>query len=348
MAINISLYDRAVLNRVVRDLNVPTNFLADTFFPEVVASDVEEIYFDVDTYRPRLSPFVSPLAEGKVVASPGFTTGNFRPAYIKDKRVHDPNRAAKRRIGEPFLGTMSLAERQRANIARDLTDQLQMWSRRLEWMASSVLRTGAVTISGDRYPARTVSFGRDSGNTVTLSGGSRWGQAGISPLDNLTTWATTMHSLIGAWPSVVVMEPSVVPTFMADTNVTKLLDRQAYRREPSLNLEPMARSQGAGLAISYGNIGNFDIWSYQQTYLDDSLTPQKFMPTGTVLMAAPAVVEGVRHFGAIKDEEAGLQAMPTFSKSWVEQDPSVRWLLMQSAPLLAPYRPNATFCATVF
>lgn len=31
----------------------------------------------------------------------------------------------------------------------------------------------------------------------------------------------------------------------------------------------------------------------------------------------------------------------------VEEDPSVRWLLLQSAPLVVPYRPNATFCATI-
>jgi hypothetical protein len=42
-----------------------------------------------------------------------------------------------------------------------------------------------------------------------------------------------------------------------------------------------------------------------------------------------------------------LNAVPYWSKSWVTQDPSIRWLLMQSAPLLVPYRIDASLSATV-
>jgi len=65
-----------------------------------------------------------------------------------------------------------------------------------------------------------------------------------------------------------------------------------------------------------------------------------------VLVISPEL-DGVRCFGAIKDEEAGFQALPYFPKSWLEKDPAVRYLLMQSAPLPVPYRVNASFCATV-
>jgi hypothetical protein len=39
--------------------------------------------------------------------------------------------------------------------------------------------------------------------------------------------------------------------------------------------------------------------------------------------------------------------MEYFVKSWEVEDPSRRILLMQSAPLIVPYRPDATFAATV-
>jgi hypothetical protein len=57
--------------------------------------------------------------------------------------------------------------------------------------------------------------------------------------------------------------------------------------------------------------------------------------------------DGVRHFGAIRDLDAGIQARQYFVKSWREPDPSRQFLLMQSAPLLVPYRPNAVLSATV-
>ena len=75
-----------------------------------------------------------------------------------------------------------------------------------------------------------------------------------------------------------------------------------------------------------------------------ALTP--YLPARTVLVLG-ADVEGTRAYGAIKDEAAGFQAMPYFAKSWVEQDPAVRYLMLQSAPLTVPYRVNASLGATV-
>jgi hypothetical protein len=39
--------------------------------------------------------------------------------------------------------------------------------------------------------------------------------------------------------------------------------------------------------------------------------------------------------------------VPYFVKSWTEEDPSVRFLMLQSAPLVFPTRPNASFKAKV-
>jgi hypothetical protein len=73
---------------------------------------------------------------------------------------------------------------------------------------------------------------------------------------------------------------------------------------------------------------------------------KKILPANTVLVGSSGI-DGVRHFGAIRDLDAGIQARQYFVKSWVEPDPSRRFLLMQSAPLLVPYRPNAVLSATV-
>ena len=58
-------------------------------------------------------------------------------------------------------------------------------------------------------------------------------------------------------------------------------------------------------------------------------------------------IEGVRHYGAIKDEKAGFQALDYFQKSWTVEDPAARILLLQSAPLVVPYRVNACLAAKV-
>ena len=93
--------------------------------------------------------------------------------------------------------------------------------------------------------------------------------------------------------------------------------------------------------------GSFDIWVYAGSYEHpETKVSTKFLPDHTVIITSPDL-EGTRAYGAIRDEEAGFQAVPYFSKSWVEKDPAVRYLLLQSAPLPVPYRVNAAMCATV-
>src|SRR4051812_26570948 len=107
------IFSTDTLNAVVANLKVPQSGLLDRFFPNEqrpnlggidAGESAELIHFDVDNAKRRMAPFVSPLVEGKVVQSRGYATKTFKPAYIKDKRVWDGNRALKRTIGEQVGG----------------------------------------------------------------------------------------------------------------------------------------------------------------------------------------------------------------------------------------------------
>jgi len=113
---------------------------------------------------------------------------------------------------------------------------------------------------------------------------------------------------------------------------------------PSMSLEAQSISEGGAFM---GTIDGFNIYVYSAWYVDPADSVEKpILPAGTVLMVSPAL-EGVRAYGAIRDEENGMQAVPYFVKSWIEPDPSVRFVMLQSAPLVVPYRPNASFKAKV-
>jgi len=125
----------------------------------------------------------------------------------------------------------------------------------------------------------------------------------------------------------------------------KLIDKAAgLSARTSLDLGPDAMRGGA---VFKGQIGDFRIWVYTASYVDDDGTTQKYIPDGHVLMVSASQLEGVRHYGAIRDEAAGFQALDYFSKSWTQPDPAGRWLMLQSAPLIVPYRPDATLGAKV-
>ena len=78
----------------------------------------------------------------------------------------------------------------------------------------------------------------------------------------------------------------------------------------------------------------------------DTGTLTDIMPAKKVLFVATSA-ERALHFGAIQDFEAGLAAMEKFPSSWIERNPSRRFLKLQSAPLAVPYEVDATACITV-
>lgn len=339
----MDIYNTTSLNRFVQSLKRPQTALLAAFFPSVETSDTADIKFDVANKKRRIAPFVSPLREGRLVADEGYVTKTFTPAYVKDKRNFDPDKALKRMAGETIGGNMAPVNREQANLAIATADQLDMLMRRKEVMASEVLRTGKATISGDGYPTVVVDFGRNTGHTVTLSGGDRWGQSGVSPLEDIEDWGLTILQNSGAMVQDVIMDVKAWRLFRADAKVEKYLDTRALSRDEA----GVSYAQFASLGLGYkGSIGEYRFWVYSDWYVDDNDTEQSILPDYTVIMASPDV-DGVQHQGAIQDLDAGLQPLEFFSKSWTVQDPSSRILLMQSAPLVVPYRPDATFCATV-
>lgn len=336
----MDIFSTGVLARVIAELPAPAPFILNSFFRDLQTETSEDIHFDVANGRRRLAPFVAPIVAGKVVQSKGFKTGTFKPAYVKDKRVFDSSRPFKRAIGERIGGELSPAQRQQALLAGDLQDQLEMLSRRQEVMAVEALRTGKVTVVGEEYPAVVVDFGRHADLTKALAAGARWGEAGVDPLEDVNEWSMLVTQHSGAAANTLVMDVKAWQLFSAAPSVQKLLDR--FRGNDKLN----ATVVGEG-GRYMGNIGDFDIWVYAGWYEDpvtEALVP--YLPDYTVLITSPDL-EGARAYGAIRDEEAGFQAVPYFSKSWVEKDPAVRILLLQSAPLPVPYRVNASFSAKV-
>jgi len=342
----MDIFSTHVLNRVVEHLDRPASFLLDTFFPSIQTEDSEEIHFDIDKSKPRLVPFVSPLVEGKVVATEGFETRSFKPAYVKDKRRFDPNAPLKRQIGETIGGNLKPMDRREAALNRALTNQVENLTRREEVMAAEALRTGKITVSGEDYPTQIIDFQRDPALTLALTGATRWGETGVKVLDDIEDWAGMVQIKSGAAARTVVMDPLAWRVFKADTKVERLLE---LRRGTSntLIIDPILRGQANDKARYVGSVGDFDFWVYNDTYVDDDGMARNMLPEYTVLLASQGMLEGTRCYGVIQDEKAGYRASRYFTKSWLEEDPAVRWLLMQSAPLVVPYRPNACLCATV-
>ena len=164
------------------------------------------------------------------------------------------------------------------------------------------------------------------------------------PLVDLANWSVASLQSQGIMLNDVLMSPAVWNAFRANESVNIALDRsRALTTPPSLSNNQMLQEGG----VYMGSIDSFNIYVYQGWYVDPATaTERPIMPNNVAVLTSP-LLQGVRAFGAIRDEEAGLQAVPYYVKSWIEPDPSVRFILLQSAPLLVPYRVNASVSARV-
>ena len=336
------LFSTDVVNAVVQNLFVAPQFLTNRYFSTTQTSLTEEIHFDTLLGKRRISPYVSPLVEGQIVASMGYKTGTFRPAYIKDKRVFDMNRPLKRWAGEQIGGTSNPADRLRALIAYDLQDQLEMLNRRLEVQAAEVLATGKATITGEKYPTVVVDFGRDP--SLIVSPAKLWSDPTSFPGNDLQAWQTDVLQLEGVQLQDAIMSVAAWIAFKSNPNIKA--DLNLYRTlgtEPTIAPGTVMNEGGTFM----GSYNGFNLWVYSGWYVDPLDGVEKpIFPINTCVLTSPQLM-GIRAYGAIRDEAAGLQALPYFVKSWVEMDPSVRYIMMQSAPLMVPYRPNASLVAQV-
>jgi len=334
-------------------IDEPRRFLLELFFKPTQNFDTEKVAFDKVERALRKAPFVSPNIAGKPQRQQGFQTKDFAPAYVKPKFVVDANRPLKRMPGERLLGSMSPVDRYNRVIAELLAEGDKQIARTEEWMAAQILLNGSVVVSGEDFPSMTVDYGRPSGHTVVLSGGARWGQAGVKALASLRAWASTVQIASGFNPNVVIMDPKAADLFTADTDVQQILNNRV--NTPIGNDFRIGYVQLAGLVtgavgeeVKYlGRIGEFDIFVYQQIYKDPDGTLQRMLPDNTVIMGSPTGVQGTRCYAAVRDAKAGFRALARFPKMWTEEDPSVTYLMTQSAPLPVAAWPEASLCATV-
>ncbi len=338
-------YDTTTLVGVIRNQQVeePTYWL-DLAFPRQITFDTEEIQFDQVTATRKLAPFVAPTHQGKVQTRKGFSAKSFRPAYVKPKDILVPSRALTRMAGEQLTGALSAGARWNAHLAELLRLQREEIERRWNWMAAQAVINGSVTVSGDDYPTTSVDFGRHADNTMTLVGTAQWDDSAANPLGNIETIRSTVLKKSGRGVTRLTFGVNAWAEFIEDDNVLALL-RNDVRNSPDTNFNARLGegnpAEFRGVLQGKG-VASLELYTYSDTYeTDNAGTEADYLDPDWVVATGPGI-QGVRCFGAIMDAKAGLAAMAMFPKMWENDDPSVTYVMTQSAPLMVPAQPNGS------
>lgn len=345
-------YQLLAVQRKIKRL--PAFFLQ--WFTTQINFQEDKIAFDkVYTDMTRIAPFVAPTAQGKVIKEEGYNAVAFKPAYVKPKHVIDPNMIIPRQPGEALgTGSLTIEQRRNAVIAFLLQKHRAMHDNTQEWMAAQALINGYVDVSGELYPTTRVDFGRDPALTGTVD----WTASGVTSEDTFqdlydmkklaneksVSGAVVNTQIFGgdAWAQFVKINKELLfgKGGLMDKNIGGSTTSVTRMWDGLEGVEYMGRIAGLNGA------GALDIYVNTQKYRDENNVSQYLFPQNKVLGIAPSV-DGVKCFGAILDKAAGWQSLEYFPKMWENEDPSVEYLMTQSAPLMVPRDVNATYLLTV-
>lgn len=341
-----NIYDTTTLLGVMSQVKTITPFWL-SFFPQQINFETEDIAFDrVSRDYRRLAPFVAPNVQGRVQGRSGYDTVSFKPAYVKPKDIVDPSMDIVRQPGEALgTGSLSNAQRRDAVIAEILRQHRSKLVNRNEWLAARAVIDGQVTIQGEDYPAVTVNFRRHASLSYTLAGNALWTDAVNSqPLADIKAAKANANSRSGARITRMVFGGDAWELFAARVNLREMMNMQygGYDTRVSLMRDGYEGQEYMGIIQGLDGAGRIEAWVDTSKYVDEDGNEQFFLDQKTVVGVADAI-EGVRCFGAIRDAKAGLRPLEVFTKMWENEDPSVEYIMSQSAPLMVPKRPNASF-----
>lgn len=346
----VNLFDTRTMLEIMEQRKPVRTFFLNTFFRRTRVFNTEAVDIDIIKGRRRLAPFVNPRRPGKIVEKTGFSTRSYKPAYVKPKMVTTAEDLLKRQPGQVIYSANSgPAQQASAELGRNFAELDEMITRREEWMAAQALTTGKVPVVGEGVNDE-LDFMFDPSHLPVLSGTDLWtDHENATPLDDLKKWKRQVSKASGLSPTVCIMGLSALDSFLKCEQVLgtasggkSVFDMRAIDMG---RIDPQLLPDGV---IYYGYLKELglDIYTYEEWYIDDiDEVEYPMMPENKVLLGSPSA-RSTKMYGAIKDL-AALAPTARFPKSWTKEDPSARFIMVQSAPLMAPLQPDAFLCAEV-
>lgn len=339
------IFDTLTMLEAVEEMVIPRRFLMNTFFnggaPETFGT--ETVSIDIVKGQRKMAPFVHPTLPGSVSQRTGINSSTYKPPYIQPKRETRAELILKRGAGENPFSTRTPLERAGELLGRDLVDLDDEITRREEWMCAQALTTGRIRVVGDGVDD-TIDFLMEDTHKVTLVGG-RWNTEGSDPIANMRQWRRLIAKDSGRSANVAVLSAEAQDAFQSNETVLKQLNS---RRVDMGLIKPEELPDGVTY-LGYLNDPGIDLYAYDEWYLDATGDEQPVIPAGGLILGSTSTRNAML-YAAIQDLEAiesGLVEAARFPKSWVTQEPSVRWLKLQSAPLAGMLEPNAFLYAKV-
>lgn len=335
----LEIFETRTLVQTVNSIKSSPSFIVDSFFKNRVSNTAEHIDVEIYDGTRKIAPFVSPRVEGVLMKSQGKTVQSYKPSYIKFKYITEAEAVAANTTGVFYADTKTPVQRGIDKAVLEMAEGRTITDRRIEAMATEAITTGVVTVLGEGID-EVVDFQMPATNLKTLTGTALWTDGASDPIAALRAWKREITKASGVTPDRAILGSDVMDAFLANTKV------QAYLNLRRIDLGAIKAGDYGEGASYWGTVEGLDIYTYDAWYINDAGTEVALMPVDKVLLGS-TMAKTVLNFGAIKDLKAGTFSGEFFAKSWEVEDPSARFVLMQSAPLPVPTQISAFMCNKV-
>ncbi len=352
---SVNLYDTRTL-LAAKDVIAPkASFLRDRYFPTSDADifDTEKVDIDYkDEQNNKIAPAILPEAGGVTVDRRGYETHEFEPPMFAPERVLTVKDLSKRQAGEVYGGVMTPQQRQASILVSDIQDLTRMIDLREEYMAAQTMLNNGYTIPqyADKYGSQSIDksivfYTEVSNPAVYTSAG--WSSASSNIISDLAAMADTLTKR-GLPATDAIVAGDVADVMLANSEVRELLD---IRRFEMGSVKPEELPNGATLIAVLNVKGHImNIFSYTKSYVNEAGSTADFIPSGSVIVTAPAC--GRTAYGAITQLEEGKEEFVTYAGRRVphvvtDVHSNTRSLILQSKSLTIPNVKNPYIFADV-
>lgn len=350
MANEISIYEPRTMAKIVSRMPMVHTFFRTTFFKNVQTFPTKSVDVDFKKGNRALAPFVHRKIGGKTVPNSGYQTKTYTPPLVAPNKITTVEDLLNRQPGESIYSGKSPAERAVEKLAQDFVELDEMIIRREEWMAAQAIFTGTIPIIGEGIN-EIIDFNFTNTETITTAS-KKWSADGADPIADLKRWRKQVQKTGFVNCNVCIMADDVATAFINNAKVQKALDTKAYDLAV---IKPRELPNGATY-IGTLNAEGLDIYTYNEWFLDDWTNPEApeqkpLVPDGTLALLSTTANYSM-YYGAVTLLDENTKNFITVEgekvpDSWIERNPSRRFLQLNSNPLPVPHEVDSWFVAKV-
>lgn len=335
----IDYNDTVTLMQAMERVKPPASFLLDTFFPNIPTPALTpNIMVEYRKVGRKLAPFIVPNSKGINSYREGSNIDIYKPPMIGPKRSLSEEDISKRGFGEGIYSSTSPDERATQIQARDLNELQNRIINTKNYMAAQILTTGQCAISGYADDGKlqkidTLAFSAwDQKITPTTT----WDNASADIYGDLQAASYMIQESAGIIPTIGICGKNIGEYILQNSKIMEWLLVPNPANLTMMGLQPKLVSPQV---MYLGRIStlNLELYSYMETYTDDSGNIQPYIPPDDVIVGIPG--RGRQLHGAVTIVEN--KQFRTYSGLYVprytaDEDSNILSLAMYSRCVLAP------------